>query len=77
MKSVVPLDDYILEVTFVDGELKRYDVKPLFGEIPHFIDLKENNLFSKVTVGPGGYGIIWNDDVDLSCDELWENGTIC
>lgn len=77
VKSVVPLDDYILEVTFVDSELKRYDVKPLFGEIPHFIDLKENNLFSKVTVGPGGYGIIWNDDVDLSCDELWENGTIC
>lgn len=77
VKSVVPLEDYILEVTFVEGELKRYDVKPLFGEIPHFIDLKENNLFSKVTVGPGGYGIIWNDDVDLSCDELWENGTIC
>ena len=22
----------------------------------------------------GGYGIIWNDDLDLSCDELWENG---
>lgn len=77
VKSVVPLDDFILEVTFVEGELKRYDVKPLFGEIPHFIDLKENNLFSKVTVGTGGYGIIWNDDVDLSCDELWENGTIC
>lgn len=77
VKSVVPLDDFILEVTFVEGDLKRYDVKPLFGEIPHFIDLKKNNLFSKVTVGPGGYGIIWNDDVDLSCDELWENGTIC
>lgn len=22
----------------------------------------------------GGYGIIWNDELDLSCDELWENG---
>ncbi len=22
----------------------------------------------------GGYGIIWNDDLDLSCDELFENG---
>ena len=22
----------------------------------------------------GGYGIIWNDDLDLSCDELWEHG---
>ena len=20
----------------------------------------------------GGYGIVWNDDLDLSCDELWD-----
>lgn len=77
VKSVLPLDNFVLEVTFIEGDIKKYDVKPLFGEIPHFIDLKENDLFSKVTVGPGGYGIIWNDDVDLSCDELWDNGTLC
>lgn len=77
VKNVLPLDDFVLEVTFIEGGTKRYDVKPLFGEIPYFSDLKENDLFSKVVVSPGGYGIIWNDDVDLSCDELWENGTIC
>ena len=22
----------------------------------------------------GGYGIIWGDELDLSCDELWEHG---
>ena len=22
----------------------------------------------------GGYGIVWNDDLDLSCDELFANG---
>ena len=27
-----------------------------------------------MTVNVGGYGIVWNDDLDLSCDELWENG---
>ncbi len=26
-------------------------------------------------VDQGGYGIVWNDDLDLSCDELWEKGT--
>ena len=77
VKSVLPLDDFILEVTFVEGGAKRYDVKPLFGKIPYFSDLKENDLFSKVVVSPGGYGIIWNDNVDLSCDELWENGIMC
>lgn len=24
----------------------------------------------------GGYGIVWNDDVALSRDELWENGIV-
>ena len=25
-------------------------------------------------VDAGGYGIVWNDDLDLSCNELYENG---
>ena len=50
VKSVLPLDDFVLEVTFIEGGTKRYDVKPLFGEIPYFSDLKENDLFSKVIV---------------------------
>ena len=37
--------------------------------------LKENPLkFNDVSVDVGGYGIIWDDDLDLSCDELWEHG---
>jgi len=77
IKEITPLDDYILEVKFVEGCTKRYDVKPLFGELPHFTDLKENDLFSKVYVSSGGYGAIWNDVLDLDCNELWYNGTIC
>lgn len=23
----------------------------------------------------GGYGVSWNNDLDLACDELWEHGT--
>lgn len=29
----------------------------------------------EVKVDAGGYGVSWNDDIDLSCNELWENGT--
>lgn len=77
IKEITPLDDYILEIKFIEGCTKRYDVKPLFGELPHFTDLKENDLFSKVYVSSGGYGAIWNDVLDLDCNELWYNGTIC
>ena len=77
VKEVTPLEDYILEIKFIDGCTKKYDVKPLFDELPYFTDLKDNDLFSKVYVSGGGYGIIWNDVLDLDCNELWNNGTIC
>jgi len=27
-------------------------------------------------VDASGFGIFWNDEIDLSCNELWENGQI-
>ena len=44
-------------------------------KIPFFATLKDQpEVFASVTVDVGGYGIVWNDELDLSCDELWENG---
>ena len=74
IKNVSPLPDYRLSVQFSEGCTKIYDIKPLFKQIPAFEELKDSHLFSNVTVDVGGYGIVWNDDLDLSCDELWENG---
>lgn len=74
IKNVYPLTEYRLSVQFAEGCTKIYDMKPLFKQIPLFAELKENHLFSDVTVDVGGHGIVWNDDLDLSCDELWENG---
>ena len=75
IKNVSALPEYKLSIQFSEGVTKIYDVKPLFEKIPPFGALKENNAeFTCVTVDVGGYGIVWNDDLDLSCDELWENG---
>ena len=74
VKNVFPLENYQLLVQFSVGVTKIYDVKPLFEWKYVFKTLKENELFYGVYVDVGGYGIVWNDDVDLSCDELWENG---
>ena len=56
--------------------MKIYDVKPLFEKIPAFQTLENPELFSDVQVDVGGHGIVWNDDLDLSCDELWDNGKV-
>lgn len=76
VKSVMPLQDYCLSVGFVNGEKKQYDVKPLFEKWECFnslIDIK--GLFELVTVDQSGYGILWNEFIDLSCNELYFNGT--
>ena len=75
VKNVNALPDYKLSVQFCEGITKIYDVSQLFDKYSLFAPLKNSpELFSDVTVDVGGYGIIWNDDIDISCDELWANG---
>ena len=76
IKNVAALPDYRLSVQFSEGVTKIYDVKPLFDRLPVFAALKDDKqTFYNVSVDIGGYGIVWNDELDLSCDELWEHGT--
>lgn len=76
IKSVSPLPEYKLFVQFAEGVAKVYDVRPLFEKLPVFSVLSEDGrMFAGVSVDVGGYGIVWNEDLDLSCDELWENGS--
>lgn len=75
VKSVSPLPDYKLSVQFAEGQTRIYDIKPLFERHDVFKSFIDNpDLFYEVRVDTGGYGIIWNDDIDLSCDELFKNG---
>ncbi len=75
IKSVKPLSNYILLVTFQDNIVKYYDIKPLWKKWDDFKNLKNvEGLFNQVKVDAGGYGVSWNDNIDLSCNELWING---
>lgn len=75
IKAVTALPNYRLSVQFAEGVTKIYDIKPLFSKWAAFKELEKSPaLFSSVEVDVGGYGIIWNDDLDLSCDELFANG---
>ena len=76
IKSVIPSNDYKLIIIFAEGITKIYDVKPLFSKFDIFNKLKYDDLFSECVVDFGGYGISWNDDIDLSCHELYFNGEI-
>ena len=75
--SVKPVENYFLIVKFENGENKKYNLSPLFEKWDSFKSLSSvKGLFEQVKVDSGGYGISWNDDVDLSCDELYHNGVL-
>lgn len=74
VKDVFALPGLKLSVQFANGTTKVYDAAPLMEKFRAFEALKDEALFSSVETDVGGCGIVWNEDIDLSCDELWENG---
>lgn len=76
VKSVQALPEKKLCVQFGEGQTKIYDVKALYEKWPVFQQLDDESLFNCVKVDSGGYGISWNDEIDLSCDELFYHGEI-
>lgn len=73
IESVKALEDKKLLVTFQNGVQKVYHCAPLL-DLDVFQLLKNDAFFKAVKVDAGGYGISWNDDIDLSEYELWTNG---
>ncbi len=75
VKAVNAMPNHRLSVQFSEGVTKIYDIKPLFDKWPVFRALEDDaDLFFSVEVDKGGYGVVWNDELDLSCNELFENG---
>jgi len=73
IKAVETMEAARLLVTFESGIKKVYDCNALLSRPPFHL-LASRALFNAVHVDPGGYGISWSDDIDLSEYELWTNG---
>jgi hypothetical protein len=73
IQDVHAMPDMRLLVHFRNGEQRAYNCRPLLSR-PHFGMLSDPAFFKAVRVDPGGYGISWSDDIDISEYELWTNG---
>ena len=69
--AVEPRKDYSLLVSFIDGSKKTYDMCPLL-DVGVFRQLKNLNLFMQAHTN--GSSVVWNDDLDIAPEELYENG---
>jgi DNA-binding XRE family transcriptional regulator len=75
IKSVRPLENFVLSVVFQNGVEKEYDMRRLYPVFPQFKDFEKiTGLFEQVKVDAGGYGISWNDELDLDAEDIWEDG---
>ena len=73
--SVKPMDNLVLLVGFQNGIEKTYDMRALYPVFPQFAIFETDmDLFYQVRVDTGGYGISWNDDLDLAAEDIWEGG---
>lgn len=68
--DVKPLSDYILEVTFENGEIRKFDVKPYL-KYKAFARVKEIEVFNTVKIA--GLSIEWEDGIGICPDELYNN----
>lgn len=77
IEEVKVLPDYYIETRFLGGAVKKYDVKKLFIEFPQFKRFESDmELFTDIQVDMGGYGISWNDELDLDAETIWEDGIL-
>lgn len=74
IKNASALPDYKISVQFAEGVTKIYDVKPLIDKYKIFETIEDSEIFTSVQVDVGGYGVVWGNDADISCDELFANG---
>ena len=70
VKTVIPLDPYVVRVVFADAQVRDVDIEPLLdGAV--YEALKDPELFAQVRVDEFGETIVWANGADLDPDVLY------
>lgn len=70
IKSVKPLDDFYLKITYVTGEKKLYDMKKNF-KYNFFRNLSNISYFKLAK--PAGITVEWPNGEDIDPNDLYSN----
>lgn len=69
--EVASLGNYLLLLTYSNGEKRIFDGKPLFQYHKFYESLKDEELFNKVQVKY--HTLVWNEDIDIDPIILYES----
>jgi Protein of unknown function (DUF2442) len=70
IREVNPLDNYLLLLTFENGEKRQFDMKPYL-DLGIFKELKDLGLFR--TVKTNFDSIEWDNEADFDPEVLYQN----
>ncbi len=70
VRAVVARDDYLLEITFTNGEVGTYDCSPLL-DFGVFKELRDLAYFKQARAAGGT--VVWPHEQDICPDTLYED----
>lgn len=70
VEAVSPRRDYTLLIDFANGERRVYDARELLSD-RSFAPLKSIEFF--MLAHRAGHSVVWNDEIDISPEYLFEN----
>lgn len=73
--DIIPQDGHGLLVTFDNGEMRRFDLRPLLSR-DVFRSLREPEAFASLEVVNEGGGVAWASGPDLSAETLYHKRAI-
>ena len=76
MKEAIKLvlkEDTTVDLYFLDGVVKRYNILSLSDKFPQLNALKDRSLFLKGKLLGWG-GVVWNDELDIDSETVYEEG---
>jgi len=75
VEDVIPLSNNHLIVFFRNGECRRCNISDIVGDIRYFSQiLRKPEIFERVSVQPGGYGVRWGDFTEIEDRILYHAG---
>ena len=74
IRTISVVEPFRLRAVFVDGTEKEYDLRQWEHQPEFSLLFRHPPLQTAIHVESGGYGISWNDQIDLSAEEIYWNG---
>ena len=59
---------------YISLGIKEDNINNLLDIYPQLKVLENKELFNSIRIDSGGYGISWNDDLDMDSETIWEDG---